>query len=204
MKVLNMIRRMTSLQKKRLLSTSLFVVLVITVLSIASTIFFPIQQDGFSELSLITYNSSSETFEADNYPYRLESGTNTSVFFMVKNFENTVKYYQIRIKATKISQYVTYEYPLNSTLSFQLYNNTKYEKIVASASPSEKREVGTFTGDYIWGPVNVTLYSNSELESVLEGEGYVKIVFELWEFNSSIEIFEYSGIFTFLEIGYTY
>ena len=199
-----MIKKLTSLQKKRLLNIGMFTVVIIVVISIASSIFFPTQQDGFSELSLVTYNSSLETFEARRYPQELESGTNASVFFMVKNFENNVKYYQIRIKVTKLSQFVTYENPLNSSVAYQLFNNSSYEKIIAPASTSEKRETNTFTGEYIWGPVNVTLYSNSEVETVLEGEELIKIVFELWEFNSFSEIFEYSGIFTFLEMTYVY
>jgi hypothetical protein len=199
-----MVKKLTSLQKNRLLTTAIIAVTIIAIVSISSSIFFSISNQGFSELSLLTYNSSSQTFEADQYPYTLESGTNDSVFFMVKNFENIVKYYQIRIKATKLSQNVTYEQPLTSSNSYQMYNNKSYEKILSFANNKEKREVGVFIGDYIWGPVNVTLYSNTQIEIMLGGEEYMKIVFELWEFNSEGGDFIYSGIFTFLELMYVY
>lgn len=201
---MKMIKKLTSLQKNRLLTTAVIVITAIAIVSISSSIFFPITKQGFSELSLLTYNSSSQTFEADRYPYTFESGLNESVFFMVKNFENIVKYYQIRIKATKLSQNVSYEQPLTTSNSYQLYVNETYEKILSSANNKEKQETGVFSGDYIWGPVNVTLYSNVQLETMLGGEEYMKIVFELWEFDSRNVNFSYSGIFTFLELMYIY
>ncbi|MCE7741643.1 MAG: DUF1616 domain-containing protein [Candidatus Heimdallarchaeota archaeon] len=199
-----MSKKLLSSQKKRLLTVAIFTVLIISIIAIASSIFFPTTSSGFSELSLLTYNDSSQTFEADRYPYSLESGVNRTIFFMVKNFEDVVKYYQIQIKVTKISQNATYEYPLNSAKSHLLYENDTYEKILSPATRNEKRESGTFSGDYIWSPVNVTLYSNALVEAVLEGDDFMKIVFELWEFNSTSNSFEYSGIFTFLELLYYY
>ncbi len=199
-----MSKKLSSSQRNRLLTVVVFSVLITSVIAIASSIFSSTPDNGFSELSLLTYNESSQIFEADRYPYTLESSANISIFFMVKNFENIVKYYQIQIKATKISQNATYEYPLTSSNSHQLYTNNTYEKILSPATKNEKKESGTFSGEFIWGPVNVTLYSDSSIEVVLEGEGYIKIVFELWYFNSTTDSFEYSGIFTFLELKYYY
>ncbi|MHA1199981.1 MAG: DUF1616 domain-containing protein [Candidatus Heimdallarchaeaceae archaeon] len=199
-----MSKKLSSSQKKRLLTVAIFAVLIVSIIALASSIFFPTTSSGFSELSLLTYNDSSLTFEADRYPTSLESGVNRTIFFMVKNFEDIVKYYQIQIKATKISQNATYEHPLNSSNSYLLYNNDTYEKILSPATRSEKREDGTFSGDYIWSPVNVTLYSNALVEAVLEGDDFMKIVFELWEYDSTSNGFEYSEIFTFLELRYYY
>lgn len=199
-----MIKKLSLSKKKRLLTISIFFILVISIITIASSIFFPQNDIGFSELSLITYNKTTQTFEATRYPYIFEAGKNISIFFMVKNFENIVKYYQMQIKVTKITHYVTYEYPLNYSNSYKLYNNNTYEKILSPATKNEKNEASVFSSDYIWGPINVTLYSNSLVEAFLEGEIYMKIVFELWEFNTSNESFEYSGIFTFLELRYYY
>lgn len=199
-----MIKKIKTEQKKKLLTLSFFSILIISIIAIASSVFFQTSNGDLSEMSLLTYNSSSQIFEADRYPDTLEAGENETIFFMVKNFENIVKYYQVQIKATKISQYITYEYPLNSTNSYTLYKNDTYEKILSPATTSEKKDSKTFSGDYIWGPVNVTIYSNSLLEAVLEGEEYVKIAFELWEFDTISSSFIYSGIFTLLELLYIY
>lgn len=199
-----MSKKISNFQKKQLITTLVFTLLIISIIAIATSIFVPDSDIGFSELSLLTYNESSQSFEAKGYPYQLDSGENITIFFMVKNFENVVKYYQIQIKVTKISQEITYKTSLNSSNSFSLYENNTFEKILSPATDKEKKDIGVFSGDYIWGPINVTLYSNSQVESVLEGEEQMKIVFELWEFKSIQSSFEYSGIFTFLELWYFY
>ncbi len=197
-------KKLSPVKKKRFFTITIFSILIITIISIASSIFFPFSSNGFSELSLLMYNETSQTFEADGYPYVLESGENISLFFMVKNFENEIKYYQIQIKATKISQNATAEYPLDEFNSYLLNENETYEKILSPATEIEKRESGVFSGDYIWGPISVVLSSNAQLEAILDGDNYMKIVFELWEFDTSSSSFEYSGIFTFLQLWYYY
>ena len=77
-----------------------------------------------------------------------------------------------------------------------------FEKILSPATNAEKKETGTFTGDYIWGPTEITLFVNSEVVSGIVSPNFIKIVFELWEYNLEIEDFQYTGVFTFLELDY--
>ncbi|MCK5304395.1 MAG: hypothetical protein KAJ72_04035, partial [Candidatus Heimdallarchaeota archaeon] len=143
-----------------------------------------------------------ETYVANNYPNQISLSDNITIFFMVKNFENKITYYQLQIKVTKISQNISLEHPLSLSNSKLLYSNETYEKILAPATLNEKEEEGEQTGDYIWSPVNTTLFMNNSLATILSGDDSLKIVFELWEFNSLLEYFQYTGIFTFLELSF--
>ncbi len=172
------------------------------IIAIASIVFLPNQQNGFSELSLLTYNAAEETYVANNYPNQISLSDNITMFFMVKNFENKITYYQLQIKVTKISQNISLEHPLSLSNSNLLYSNETYEKILAPATINEKEEEGEQIGDYIWSPVNTTLFMNNTLAVILGGDDSLKIVFELWKYNSLIEDFQYSGIFTFLELSF--
>ncbi len=172
------------------------------IVAITSIVFFPNQQNGFTELSLLTYNAAEDTYVANNYPNQISQSDNVTMFFMVKNFENKITYYQLQIKVTKISQNISLERPLSLSNSKLLYSNETYEKILSPATKSEKEDEGLQTGQYIWGHVNTTLFMNNTLATILEGDDSLKIVFELWKFNSLIDDFQYSGIFTFLELSY--
>ncbi len=172
------------------------------IVAITSIVFFPNQQNGFTELSLLTYNAAEDTYVANNYPNQISQSDNVTMFFMVKNFENIITYYQLQIKVTKISQNISLEHPLSLSNSKLLYSNETYEKILSPATKSEKEDEGVQTGQYIWGHVNTTLFMNNTLATILEGDDSLKIVFELWKFNSLIDDFQYSGIFTFLELSY--
>jgi len=103
---------------------------------------------------------------------------------------------------TKLSQNISLENPLSLSNSKLLYSSETYEKILSPALKSEKEEEGVQTGEYVWGPVNTTLFMNDTLATVLGTNDNLKIVFELWRFNSLIDDFQYSGIVTFLELNY--
>jgi hypothetical protein len=194
--------KLSQSQVNRLITISIILVVVASVLGISSSVFLQKPPEGFSELSLLMYNSLTETYEADNYPEQLYSDTNESIYFMVKNFENTVKYYQLQIKVVELTQNVSSTEPIPASSSYFLYDNNSFEKILSPATNAEKKETGTFTGDYIWGPIEITLFVNSEVVSGIVSPNFIKIVFELWEYNLEIEDFQYTGVFTFLELDY--
>lgn len=199
---LNTKKRPPKINPNKIITLVIVVSIIGAIVAITSIVFFPNQQNGFSELSLLTYNAAEETYVANNYPNRISQSDNVTIFFMLKNFENKITYYQLQIKVTKISQNISLEHPLLLSNSKLVYSNETYEKILSPATKGEKEEKGVQTGQYIWGPVNTTLFMNSTLATILGGDDSLKIVFELWRFNSLIDDFQYSGIFTFLELSY--
>ncbi len=194
--------KLTQSQVNRIITMSIILVVIASVIGISSNVFFQKKPDGFSELSLLMYNDLTENFEANNYPTRIYSYENASVYFMVKNFENSVKYYQLQIKVVELTQNVSSQQPISATSSFTLYANDTFEKILSPATNAEKRETGFLAGDYIWGPTELVLYVNAEVVSKITSPNFLKIVFELWEFNTEKENFQYTGVFVFLELDY--
>ena len=194
--------RLPKINPKKIITLVIVVSTIGAIIAIASIVFLPNQQNGFSELSLLTYDAAEETYVANNYPNQISLSDNITIFFMVKNFENKITYYQLQIKVTKISQNISLEHPLSLSNSKLLYSNETYEKILSPATKSEKEGEGEQTGQYIWSPVNTTLFMNNTLATILGGDDSLKIVFELWRFNSLIDDFQYSGIFTFLELTF--
>lgn len=194
--------RMAKINQNKVITLVIVFSTIGAIVAITSIVFFPNQQNGFTELSLLTYNAAEDTYVANNYPNQISQSDNVTMFFMVKNFENKITYYQLQIKVTKISQNISLEHPLSLSNSKLLYSNETYEKILSPATKSEKEEEGVETGQYIWGHVNTTLFMNNTLATILGGEDSLKIVFELWKFDSLIDDFQYSGIFTFLELYY--
>ena len=190
--------------KERIITVSTFALTTIIIFSMVVVFFSPSSQDGFSELSLLTYNEEENRFVSSNYPSFLYRIRNVTVYFMVRNFENKVTYYQLQIKVTKLSQNISLADPLSLDKCALLYRNNTFEKILPPANNREKKQTESFTGNYIWGPANVTLFRNEQVDTIAGGEGKVKLVFELWEFNTESKKFVYAGIFTFLELRLAY
>lgn len=188
---------------EKMLTFALVFLVISSVLIIVFVIFIPSSDEGFSELSLYVYRDDLETYVTYGYPAGAYTDRNTSMFFVVKNFENKVTYYQIQIKLTILSQNLSTEYPLSSSLSYQMYPNDTFEKILSYATKEQKESPNQFSGPYIWEPTNTTLYINGDILLYLDGERSIKIVFELWKFNTEENEFVYSGIFTFLELFVT-
>ena len=185
---------------KRFISLFVVFIVIVVVVAMFSTTFFSYPREGFSEISLLQYNQLEEVYEAAKQPTILYKHINYTTYFMIKNFENKITYYQLQIKITRLSQVVNSETPLATTECHLMYSNHTYEKILFPATKQEKQEINVFTGNYVWSPTNVTLYFSSQFDSLLVGEGGVKIVFEVWKFNTQTEDFSYSGIFAFLEL----
>ena len=181
--------KVDKINPKKIVTLVIVVSTIGAIVAITSVVFFPNQQNGFSELSLLTYNAANETYVANNYPSQISLSDNITIFFMVKNFENKITYYQLQIKVAKISQNISLEKPLSLSNSKLLYSNETYEKILSPATKNEKEEEGVQTGEYIWGPVNTTLFMNDTLATILGTNDNLKIVFELWRLNSLIDDF---------------
>jgi hypothetical protein len=185
---------------KRFISLLAVFIIITVIVTMFNTTFFSYPREGFSEISLLQYNHVEGVYETAKQPYILYKNFNSTTYFMIKNFENKVTYYQLQIKITKLSQTVNSETPLTTSECHLMYSNHTYEKILFPATKQEKQEINAFGGSYIWSPSNVTLYFSSQFDSLLIGENSVKIVFEVWKFNTQTEDFSYSGIFAFLEL----
>ena len=191
---------LNNLNLEKIMAYGLAVIIISSILIIVFVIFIPLPDEGFSELSLYVYRDDLDDYITYGYPAGLYSNRNESIFFVVKNFENKVVYYQLQIKLTKLSQNLSTEFPLSSSLSYLMYPNNTFEKILSHATKDEKESPNQYYDHYIWEPTNSTLFLNSDILLFLEGERSIKIVYELWKFNSDEKKFEYSSVFTFLEL----
>jgi uncharacterized membrane protein len=190
-----------NIKMEKIVAFLLVLLVISSVLIIVFVIFIPLSEEGFSELSLYVYRD--DNYVTYGYPAGIYTDSNVSIFFVVKNFENSVTYFQIQIKLTKLSQNLSTNYPLASSLSYQMYPNDTFEKILSYANSEQKESPSQFNAPYIWEPTNTTLFINGDILLFLGGERSIKIVFELWKFNTYENMFVYSGIFTFLELFVT-
>ncbi|MHA1260369.1 MAG: DUF1616 domain-containing protein [Candidatus Heimdallarchaeaceae archaeon] len=124
--------------KEEIITVSTFALATIIIFSMVIVFFSPSSQDGFSELSLLTYNEEENRFVSSNYPSFLYRIRNVTVYFMVRNFENKVTYYQLQIKVTKLSQNISLVDPLSLDKCALLYRNNTFEKILPPANNREK------------------------------------------------------------------
>ncbi|NPD87947.1 MAG: DUF1616 domain-containing protein [Asgard group archaeon] len=192
-----------NLKLEKMVALSFTVLVISSTLIIVFVIFIPFSDEGFSELSLYVYREDLDTYVTFGYPAGLYTDRNASIFFVVKNFENKVAYYQLQIKLTKLSQNLSTMFPLSSSISYQMYSNNTYEKILSYATKAEKESPSQFNDHYIWEPTNTTLYVNGNVLLFLGGDRSIKIVFELWKFDTEEDKFVYTGVFTFLELFIT-
>ena len=190
----------SNIDKNKLFGLLIACIVVGSVITIFSVTFFPTTEDGFSELMLLTYDPIEEEYEAEAYPFFIFRLYNISIYFVVKNFENKATYYQLQVKATKLTQNISTVTPLSTNFCYIMYPNDTFEKILSPATNAEKKDSGTLDGEYIWGPTSTDLYLNGFIDIVINWETEVKIVFELWKFDTITESFMYTGVFTFLEL----
>ncbi len=180
--------------------------IVITSLVIVSTfaaVFFTsFPENDFSELSLLMYDSTENSFLATNYPTVINTDQNETIFFMVKNYGSKVNYYEVRVKITELSQIISLNLSVPPSECYMLYVQNTFEKILPSATKAEKEIAKTIEADYIWGPTSISLYVNENIKQFLGENNQFKVVFELWIFDTTAGQFQYSGIAVFLELSY--
>ncbi|MHA2308644.1 MAG: DUF1616 domain-containing protein, partial [Candidatus Heimdallarchaeaceae archaeon] len=110
-----------NLNLEKMVALGLAILVISSVLIIVFVIFMPASNEQFSELSLYIYREDLETYVTYGYPAGLYTDRNASIFFVVKNFENKVVYYQLQVKLTLLSQNLSTFVPLSSSSSYQMY-----------------------------------------------------------------------------------
>lgn len=173
------------------------IVMVLTLIGIIVTTIMiftpPLGGSGYAELSVLTYNETDELYETDNYPtsviYNQTEGLseNITLFFMVKNQYRIAKFFEVRLKIGLYSLIID-EDTFGSNTSTYFYEEHWKNKVL-------NREEQ-------WGPNNRTEMTFNFNSAILTQLGYdangYKIVFELWEFDTSEDVFAFSGIFVYL------
>lgn len=173
------------------------IVMVLTLIGIIVTTIMvftpPLGGSGYGELSVLTYNETDELYETDNYPtsviYNQTEGLseNITLFFMVKNQYRIAKFFEVRLKIGLYSLIIDEE-TFGSNTSTYFYEEHWESKVLNK--------------DEHWGPntqTETTFNFNSTILTQLgyDANGY-KIIFELWEFDTSENVFIFSGIFVYL------
>jgi len=173
------------------------VVLVLTIIGIiVSTVLIftpPLGGEEYAELGLLTYNSSTSQYEADNYPtqvvYNQTSGVSdsTTLFFLLGNHYHRAQFFEVRLKLGLQNVTITPDIPGTNENTY-FYEDFWFKRVLAF--------------DEVWGPsleTEVTFSFNSSVVSKLglSASGY-KIIFELWQWNSHLEAFSYSGVHNYL------
>ncbi len=173
------------------------IVMVLTLIGIIVTTIMvftpPLGGSGYGELSVLTYNETDELYETDNYPtsviYNQTEGLseNITLFFMVKNQYRIAKFFEVRLKIGLYSLIIDEE-TFGSNTSTYFYEEHWESKVLNK--------------DEQWGPntqTETTFNFNSTILTQLgyDANGY-KIIFELWEFDTSENVFVFSGIFVYL------
>ncbi len=171
---------------------------VMFIIALVFATLLPPSNPGFSELSLLMFNEEAEQYEPLGFPKVLNRGTNETVYFMVRNFEQTVKYYQLRITVVRQDVELSSHHPISEQLHYKLYDDKKFEKILPFGQRSDIENVDIFSGDHVWGPQLVDLYADNTLHSLFGNSAKISIVFELFAYSSRSGTFLYTGLFTFL------
>ena len=173
------------------------VVLVLSVIGIiVSTVLMftpPISGEEYAELGLLTYNSSEQKYEADNYPsnviysHSAEESANISLFILLGNHYDRAKYFEVRLKIGLQTVLINEDvYGTNETTYF--HENHWKQKMLDI--------------DEQWTPSSQTEFNFKFTKAILDklgtsSTGY-KIIFELWEWNSQLDDFTYTGVHTYL------
>jgi len=173
------------------------VVLVLTIIGIiVSTVLMftpPIGGEEYAELGLLTYNSSTSQYEADNYPtqvvYNQTSGVSESItlYFLLGNHYHSAQFFEVRLKLGLQNVTITPDIP-GTDENIYFYEDFWFKRVLAF--------------DEVWGPsseTKVTFSFNSTIVSELglSTSGY-KIILELWQWNNQLDAFSYSGIHIYL------
>lgn len=175
---------------------------LVIVATFAAVFFTSLPENDFSELSLLMYDSTENSFLATNYPTVINTEQNETIFFMVKNYGSKVNYYEVRVKITELSQIISLDFSVPLSECYMLYAQNTFEKILPSATKAEKEVAKTIEADYIWGPTSISLYVSENIKQFLGENNQFKVVFELWSFDTTAGQFQYSGVAVFLELSY--
>ena len=173
------------------------IVLVLTVIGIlVSTVLIftpPISGEEYAELGLLTYNVTENKYEAENYPmsipYSNTTGVseNISLYIYLGNHYERAKLFEVRLKIGLQSLLINEDvYGTNETTYF--HEAHWKQKILAIGEQ--------------WNPSKDTEFNFQFTSAILSklgksSTGY-KIIFELWEWNSHLEDFSYTGVHIYI------
>ncbi len=173
------------------------IVLVLTIIGIlVSTVLMftpPISGEDYAELGLLTYDAIEDKYEAENYPttmlYSHSSGVseNISLYILLGNHYDRAKFFEVRLKFGLQSVLINQDvYGTNDTTYF---HQAHWKQKVLSVGEQ-------------WTPSKETEFKFQFTEEILDklgtsSTGY-KIIFELWEWNSQLDDFSYTGVHTYL------
>lgn len=189
-------------EAQNIVKLAIVITSLIIVSTFAAVFFTSLPENDFSELSLLMYDSTENSFLATNYPTVINTDQNETIFFMVKNYGSKVNYYEVRVKITELSQIISLNLSVPPSECYMLYVQNTFEKILPSATKAEKEIAKTIEADYIWGPTSISLYVNENIKQFLGENNQFKVVFELWIFDTTAGQFQYSGVAVFLELSY--
>ena len=173
------------------------IVLVLSIIGIivSTTLIFtpPISGEEYAELGILTYNVETERFEADNYPshtfYNSTEGRSnlTTLYLFVANHYQSAKFFEIRMKIGL----------QNTTINENYFGNNDstyfYEEHWIQRAFSEDEQFGPSTLSKIEFRFTETIIDKLGFNS----DGY-KIIFELWEYDTSVSDFDYTGVHVYL------
>ncbi|NHJ84291.1 MAG: hypothetical protein FK734_02440 [Asgard group archaeon] len=173
------------------------ITLVLTLIGIViSTVLVftpPIGGDQTSELGLLTYNESEGIYKADEYPESVEYNqvTNLSetitLFVLLGNHNHKAMFYEVRLKIG-LSSLLIDEETFGS-------NESTYWCVDHWIS-------AVLDIDQQLGPSSETQFTFQFNEEIIDKLGMnptgYKIIFELWEWNSQLADFQYSGVYIYL------
>lgn len=173
------------------------IVLVLAVIGILiSTIMIftpPISGEEYAELGLLTYNTSENKYEAENYPtytfYNQSTGLSEkiSLYILVGNHYERAKFFEVRLKIGLQSVLINQDvYGTNDTTYFhEAHWKQKVLAVGEQWTPSEETEFSfQFTSDI--------------LDKFGTSSTYYKIIFELWEWDNQLNDFNYTGVHAYL------
>ena len=173
------------------------IILVITLIGIvvSTGLIFtpPIGGEEYAELGLLTYNESTGTFEADNYPFNtvynqtLGYSENITLFVYLSNHYHEAKLFEVRLKIG-LQSVIIDENTCGKNDTTYFYTRHWLKRVIDT--------------DKSWGPGNSTKFEFNFTAEILtkvgtSSKGY-KIIFELWEWSSQISDFSYTGVHVYL------
>ncbi|MEA2070518.1 MAG: hypothetical protein U9O98_04430 [Asgard group archaeon] len=162
---------------------------------VASILIFtpPVGDEGYAELGLLTYNDSTQEFEATNYPTEVDYNTTTgqsnniTLYVVIGNYYDEAKFFEVRLKIG---------------LQDVLINEETYGTEENSFNYAEKDIYRILGPNKQWGPNENTKFEFAINSTIISDVGIhengYKLIFELWEWNSSSDNFTYTGIFAYL------
>ena len=164
------------------------------------------QTEFFTELSLLGPEQ-----KAENYPYNISNRETYSVFVDITNQLGACAYYQVQMKFRNETQSAPDSFNRTSSNSPSLYNALLF------VGDKEHKELPiTFALDYSFIDANKVVFWSLKVNDVgwlnlnglssernSNGRLHGNLIFELWIYNSTFNVFQYHERFVDLKLNIT-